>query len=164
MENSHLTPFPTLVYLNLYRNKITTISGRLFDGLNAVQYVSFETNNLQHVGHDLALPKAGLVFFDTNPCINLRASTPDQIEALRLDILINCTLVSPLEVALEHRQNLLTSLNGQVQNLIAKIDRLEQSESEWKAKYADLERRQYLSGKRVQCLEIQSGGKCGCGL
>jgi Leucine-rich repeat (LRR) protein len=164
VKNTHLAPFPNLVYLNLYRNKISTISGNLFDGLNSMQYVSFETNNVGQVGHDLALPKAGLVFFDTNPCINVRASTPDQIEALRFNLLINCTLIAPIEAALESRQNLLTSLKDQVQKLEAKLDRFEQIESEWMAKFADLERRQSLSGERLQCLEIQSDGKCGCAL
>ncbi|XP_037051538.1 leucine-rich repeat-containing G-protein coupled receptor 4-like [Bradysia coprophila] len=130
VKNAHLAPFPTLVYLNLYRNKISTISGNLFDGLDSLQYVSFESNDVRHVGHDLALPKDGLIFFDTNPCINVRASTPDQIEALRFNILINCTLIAPIEAALERRQNVLTSVNDRVGNLEARLDLLEQRESQ----------------------------------
>lgn len=162
INNAHLAPFPNLVSLNLYKNKISTISGNLFDGLNSMQYVSFETNDVRHVGHDLALPKAGLVFFDSNPCINVRASTPEQIEALRFNLLINCTLIAPIEAALGSRQNLLTSLNVQVQSLVARLNALERIESEWVSKFENLERKYSLSSERLQCLENQSGGKCAC--
>lgn len=129
VKNSHLAPFPNLVYLNLYTNKITSLDGSLFDGLNSMRYVSFERNNIRHVGHDLVLPKDGLIFFDANPCINVRASTPDQIAALRFNLLINCTLIEPIEAALGSRKNLLTDVSGQVKNLVQRLDILEPSHS-----------------------------------
>lgn len=125
VKNSHLAPFPDLVYLNLYTNKISTLDGDLFLGLKSMKYVSFERNNIVHVGHDLTLPRDGLVFFDANPCINMRAATRDEIEALRFNLLINCTLISPVETALENRPNLLTNLNEQVQSLEQRIKFLE---------------------------------------
>lgn len=130
VKNAHLAPFPNLVYLNLYTNKITSIDGSLFDGLNSMQYVSFERNNIRHVGHDLVLPKAGQIYFDANPCINMRASTPDQIEALRFNLLINCTLIAPIEAALGSCRNLQSSVNDQVQSLVVRLDSLEQSQSQ----------------------------------
>lgn len=132
VKNTHLTPFPNLVYLNLYTNKISSLDGNLLDGLPSLRYVSFERNRLTHVGHDLILPKDGLVFFDANPCINVRASTPDGIAALRFNLLINCTLIEPIEAALESRHNLLTDVSKQVQINVERLNMLYQSQYELK--------------------------------
>lgn len=132
VKNTHLAPFPNLVYLNLYTNKITSLDGDLLDGLKSLQYVSFERNNIVHVGHDLTLPKAGQVYFDANPCINVRAFTPDDIAALRFNLLINCTLIEPIENALENRRNLITNVNDRVQTLVERLDSLEHDQSKLK--------------------------------
>lgn len=162
VKNTHLVPFPNLVYFNLYMNQITTIDGNLFDGLNSVKYVSFERNYVRSVGHDLVLPKSGLVFFDNNPCINVRASTIDGIAALRFDLLINCTLLEPIETALKNRGNLVTDVSNQVQNVVNRVNSLESNQSELKNSVANLDI--LVTNLRNQVDRLSSDvSKCNCG-
>lgn len=127
IKNAHLAPFKkNLIYLNLYGSKITVLDDNLFDGLDLIQYVNFGANHIAHVGHDIVLPKVGSVFFNANPCINMRASTPENIAVLRFNLLINCTLIAPIEAALKSRQNLLFDKNDQVRSVANVISSLEE--------------------------------------
>jgi len=118
INNRHLIPFPNMQYIGLWRNKITSIDGDLFSGLDSMKLIDFGSNNLRHVGHDLNLPMDGLIYFDANPCINQVAFTPDEVPALKLNLLRNCPpTISQIEDSLERRQNLLTHIDGQVQAL-----------------------------------------------
>lgn len=82
-----------------------------------MQYINFGNNSIKHVGHDLILPNTGSIFFDGNPCTDFRASTPDQIVALRFTLLVSCPpTISQIENTLESRHNLLTNVNDKVIN------------------------------------------------
>ncbi|KAG4067376.1 hypothetical protein HA402_015812 [Bradysia odoriphaga] len=133
ISNQHLAPFPYLQFLLLHTNKITSIDGNLFSGMNSIKRIDFRYNNIRHVGHDLNLPIGGEVLFGANTCIDQDATTPTAIASLTLNLLRNCPpTISQIEESLENRQNLLTHVDSQVQmlrneqiNLLARIENLE---------------------------------------
>ncbi|XP_037040529.1 uncharacterized protein LOC119077420 [Bradysia coprophila] len=133
VNNEHLAPFPYLQLLELYMNKITSISGNLFSGMNSMRLISFNNNNIRHVGHDLNLPINGQVEFSANTCIDQYAYTPTAVASLTLNLLRNCPpTISQIEESLENRHNLLTRVDSQVQvlrneqiDLLARIENLE---------------------------------------
>ncbi|KAG4072729.1 hypothetical protein HA402_001841 [Bradysia odoriphaga] len=61
IQNRHLAPFPNLTNLSLQRNKLTSVDGGLFSGINSMRWISFAANSIRHVGHDLDLPLGGSV-------------------------------------------------------------------------------------------------------
>ncbi|XP_037047386.1 uncharacterized protein LOC119082112 isoform X2 [Bradysia coprophila] len=118
IQNRHLAPFPNLEYLWLAGNNFTLVDGSLFSGLNSMRLISFNSNSIRHVGHDLNLPLNGDVRFSANSCISETAATPDAVAALKLNLLRNCPpTISQIEDSLETRPNLLTYTYGQVQSL-----------------------------------------------
>ncbi|XP_037047437.1 uncharacterized protein LOC119082142 [Bradysia coprophila] len=133
VNNEHLAPFPYLQFLGLATNKITSISGSLFSGMNSMRLISFSFNNIRHVGHDLNLPINGVSLFSANTCIDQYATTPAEVASLTLNLLRNCPpTISQIEESLENRQNLLTRVDSQVRvlrneqiDLVARIENLE---------------------------------------
>lgn len=125
ISNRHLAPFPNLQYLTLLRNKITTIDGDLFDGINVMKHISFTSNNIRNVGHDLNLPTDGAIFFTETQCISQTATSPDAVASLKLNLLRNCPpTISQIERSLEQRQNLLTSIDRQVQSVTKNVNEI----------------------------------------
>lgn len=128
VSNNHLIPFPNLMRVNLNSNKIAQLESNLFNGLESIRYIDFIDNKIKHIGHDFILPDSGEIYFNSNPCIDRGAITPDQIASLRHSLLVNCPpSISQIEVTLESRPNLITKMNRQVQSLDMRTDCLEQS-------------------------------------
>lgn len=122
VNQTHLQPFPNLEYLDLYTNNITMLGSNLLSGLQSMRRLSVASNNIQHVGHDFILPNNGFAYFESNPCINITALTPEAMETLRFDLLKNCPpTISQIEETLESRKNLLTNLDKRVQYLANEV-------------------------------------------
>lgn len=131
ISNHHLAPFPHLEILNLHTNRITSLDSNLLSGLETMKSISFWANDIKHVGHDFVLPSTGEIFFNSNPCIDRQATTPNEITALRFNLLVNCPpTISQIEATLESRPNLLTTVNDQLQSLGNRTDYIEQNNSE----------------------------------
>ncbi len=140
INNSHLIPFPQLQYLSLWKNRLTSLDGNLFSGLDSIKYINFEFNKIKHVGHDLVLPNSGEINFYGNVCINILASNPDEIAWLRFLLTVYCPpTILHIENSLESRTNLLTHVN-------LKVHILEQNNSQ-------IEQRLRLLAQRVASLE-----------
>lgn len=82
ISNRHLKPLELLERLNLHSNKITEIESNLFDGLN-LKSVSFNHNHIRHVGNDIQLPTTTILFFSSNPCVNMNAYVPTDVAKLQ---------------------------------------------------------------------------------
>lgn len=125
ISKRHLMPFPSLQYLSLEKNRIDSLDGNLFSGMNSLRRIDFDNNYIRHVGHDLYLPTGGSIYFYNNPCISQAATTPDQVASLKLNLLRNCPpTISQIEMTLESRPNLLTNVVGQVKSLINTTDEI----------------------------------------
>lgn len=96
---NNLKQFPNLKALSLARNKLVTIDSDLFKFTPYIKWISFSNNLIEDVGANLLKGLADLQFvsFEENPCVNLRASGPIEIEKLTLK-LAGCARVSTTTV------------------------------------------------------------------
>jgi hypothetical protein len=88
----HLEPFVDLVYFRAWRNNLVSIDGDLFHHNTKLQYIDFDGNLLEHVGYNLLgeLRWLQTVDFNSNPCINVAATTPLAISNLNQQLPISC--------------------------------------------------------------------------
>lgn len=79
-----LKPFPNLLEISLHTNQFTTLDGNLFQNTKKLRYINFGDNQLIKVGPGLLANLVDLRFayFHSNPCINIEATSPEQIPAL----------------------------------------------------------------------------------
>lgn len=91
-----LRPFPGLMYLNIDSNKIVSLDGNLFQFTPRLLYIDFEGNFLYHVGIGIfsGLNYLQTVNFKANPCINLLADAPHEIQQLNQQLPIKCPPLS----------------------------------------------------------------------
>jgi len=126
ITNNHLRPFPNLEYLRVLLNNITVLDTNLFSNMTSVRYIDFDSNNLRHVGHDIDLPDTGYLYFQSNPCIDERATTAGEIANVKLDLLRGCPpTISQIEDTLESRPNLITESQIRILELEARVALLE---------------------------------------
>lgn len=126
VSNNHLIPFPKLEFLDLQENFIDSLDGNLFTGLTSLKFISFNFNEVKHIGHDINLPDTGSISFESNPCINQTAITPAEIVTLKHSLLVNCPpTISQIEDALESRQNFITDLKIDTLELQERVRELE---------------------------------------
>lgn len=90
VNNSHLIPLQSLQTLGLANNRLTTLDSSLFSGMTSLSYISFANNNIRHIGHDISLPDGGSIYFNSNDCISDFATTPAEVDSLRLELLRQC--------------------------------------------------------------------------
>lgn len=92
-----LKPFPNLLSLALARNMFTSLPGDLFQYTPKLAYLDFDNNQIQHEGVNLLKHLKDLKYgrFRNNPCINFYASTPTEVETLKLK-LVACPLIDPV--------------------------------------------------------------------
>ncbi|KAJ6649455.1 Protein slit [Pseudolycoriella hygida] len=111
VSRRHLAPFPRLNMLWLLQNRITSIDGDLFAGMTSLEAVSFETNNITHVGHELNLPIDGVVRLG-GPCLRFAdARTPDDVARLKLRLLDDCPpTISQIADSMRNQQNFLGNI------------------------------------------------------
>lgn len=118
INNKHLKQFPNLQLFSIWKNRITSIDSNLFDGLTSLKFISFDSNDLRHIGHDINIPSNGDMRFAHNPCIDQWANTPGQILNLKLNLLRYCPpKIAQIEETLKNRP-FLTNVDGRVNNLI----------------------------------------------
>lgn len=92
IDSSIYKPFSKLLRIELGQNKIETVDGNLFQHTHKLREIYFGLNKLKYVGHGLLTGLTDLVVaeFLSNPCINIRANTTQQIQELNLQLPIRC--------------------------------------------------------------------------
>lgn len=88
-----LKPFPELQFFAVWMNRLTAIDGDLFQFTPKVQYIDFDSNLIERIGQDFFtyLEDLKIADFSLNPCVDSYANTPETLEALKWDLLENCT-------------------------------------------------------------------------
>lgn len=71
-------------------NRISSIDGDLFDGLDLLRLIDFDDNDMRHVRHNLNIPINSETHFHRMPCIDQYAMTPDEVASLKLNLLRYC--------------------------------------------------------------------------
>lgn len=86
-----LIAFPNLADFTIWISPLTYIEGNLFNYTPRLRHVGFFANSLRYVGDGLLdnLMELSRADFRSNPCIDMLADTPQQIELLKLQ-LRNC--------------------------------------------------------------------------
>lgn len=97
--SSTFRPFPNLLSINVGDNQLVTLPGDLFQYTRKLKGIYFYINLLAHVGHGLFTGLSNLTeaVFTANPCINAFAVTPEQIQALNLQLPISCPPLNSTE-------------------------------------------------------------------
>lgn len=92
VDANDFKPFPELQLISLRQNLLVSLDGDLFKFNPKLRFISFRENLLQNVGHDLLtnLTSLAQAAFSNNPCINVFATNPHAIEALNLQLPIDC--------------------------------------------------------------------------
>lgn len=87
-----LEQFPNMIMLNLEHNSLVSLDGDLFKHSRKLQWIALSDNLLQHAGHGLLddLDDLETAHFESNPCINFYAGTPERIQELRTQLAIRC--------------------------------------------------------------------------
>jgi hypothetical protein len=90
---SDLQPFPELVYFSVAGNRIVSLDSDLFIHNSKLVTINFGDNHLQIVGANLLGHLIGLTTADFrgNPCIDVVASSPEEITDLNLELPVSCT-------------------------------------------------------------------------
>lgn len=91
-------PFPNLQQLAFYTNRLTNLDGDLFKYIQGISWIQFSSNHIENVGTGLldGLRNLTGVSFNGNSCINMSATTPAQINDLKLRLIDQCP---PLDTA-----------------------------------------------------------------
>lgn len=92
IDSSTFKPFPDLILISLNLNKLVTLNGDLFQHTRKLQQFHVYKNLLKHVEDNLlaGLTDLSAVQFQLNPCIDVYAGTPQQIQELELQLPIQC--------------------------------------------------------------------------
>lgn len=117
ISNKDLISHGKLEYLNLEKNKITSLDSDLFDGLLNLKAIFFSDNNIMHIGHNIQYPTTD-VNLKHNTCIDDSYDYESIDRRLKLTALQKCPpKISQIEKVLEIRKNWLTSLRDRVEVL-----------------------------------------------
>lgn len=84
--------FPALQEIQFYNNRLVSLDGDLFRNTPKLIFIRFDYNHLEHVGFGLldGLNNLTYAYFNGNPCIDMRATTPDAIQDLKLKLIDQC--------------------------------------------------------------------------
>lgn len=153
ISNHHLLPFPRLVNLHLFKNRITYLESNLFSGLNSLKYVSFADNYINNVGLEINFPSTGEIYFQHNECIDMNAITASQITSLRFNLMLKCSpTISKIETILEGRFN-LANITNEVGRLTTVTDTLAIDNNEMDVAVSSLKRKNLELETRIAMLE-----------
>lgn len=119
ISNDNLLQFPNLEYLKFSWNEVTSLNSNLFSGLKSLKSIDLSNNEIVHVGHDFALPDNATVNFESNPCIDMSASTPKEITMLKLHLRVYC---SPKISQMEAIQSNLKEKSIQLERRVASLE------------------------------------------
>lgn len=92
ITTDELEEFPNLRRIRLSINRIQYLEGDLFQRAQQLTLIELDNNAIQNVGYDLLtnLRQLDRVTFQQNPCINVVASSPQEIQALNVQLLQLC--------------------------------------------------------------------------
>lgn len=87
-----LQPFPDLLVFAAFYNKLESVDGDLFKHNPKLQRVYFHSEKIQSVGDGLLsnLNELISVNFESNPCIDTYAATPEQVEEIKSELVTKC--------------------------------------------------------------------------
>lgn len=118
IDSSTFKPFPSLLFISLGNNKLISLDGDLLQHSRKLREIEFHGNLLEHVGHDLLTGLTDLTYadFESNPCINIRANTPEAIQELNRQLPIKCPLNPIIECP-------TTCMIDEIMDRIAELER-----------------------------------------
>lgn len=92
IDSSTFASIPNLLSIHLFRNKLVTLDGDVFQNTRKLQRIYLQSNLLEHVGYDLLTGRTDLTYadFSSNPCIDVVATSSLQIQELSRQLLIQC--------------------------------------------------------------------------
>lgn len=92
IDSSTLKPFPNILLIGLGGNNLVTIDGDLFQYTRWLRLIWININKLEHIGHDLLTGLSDLRYanFQLNSCIDVIASTSQQVQELNRQLPIKC--------------------------------------------------------------------------
>lgn len=96
ISSADLRPWPNLVLFWSDRNPIESLDEDLFQNSPKLHQIGIVANSIKNVGRNLFsnLNELTSVYFDGNPCIDIIAETPEEIENLKTQLITSCP---PLE-------------------------------------------------------------------
>jgi len=97
IDSSTFQPFPDLELVDIGHNKLVSLDGNLFQHSPRLRVIWFNNNLLQNVGQGFltGLTNLTMANFGENPCINVWAGTPEEIEDFRIQLPIQCPPLDP---------------------------------------------------------------------
>lgn len=94
ISSADLQPFPYLIHLTLWDNKIQVLDGDLFKFTPNIQLIDFDNNQLIHIGLNILNPLWNLrtAHFSGNNCISrsVASATPSDIASFKLELSTKC--------------------------------------------------------------------------
>lgn len=92
-----LRPWPNLAVLSFRNNLLTSLEGDLFQHSLQLEFLRLDDNEITNVGHGLldGLSKLSWLSIRNNPCINVEARTPQQIQEVINQLRENCPPLAP---------------------------------------------------------------------
>lgn len=135
-DSSIFGQYKNLVRIALSRNKIVTLEGDLRQHTPKLKEFYLERNLLEHVGVDLLTGLTYLTnaYFNGNPCIDMTAYTPQQMEELKIQLSIRCPPLSAtpdpptttISTTTESKEcSIRCTLNEEVDEMKNRIEELE---------------------------------------
>jgi Leucine-rich repeat (LRR) protein len=132
ISSDDLLPFPELIHLTLWDNKIQTLEDDLFSRTPNLQHIDFDNNQLLHVGRNTLehLPNLTNAFFTNNVCISKSVSAQSSIASLKYELSTKCppTLEMFLADVLNReyfREKVNEIVSNKTASLVDRVDLLE---------------------------------------
>lgn len=87
-----LLPFPALVHLTLWDNKIQVLGEDIFSRTPNLQHIDFDNNQLIHTARNVLDPLENLIiaFFANNVCISKNVSSNAAVASLKFELAQKC--------------------------------------------------------------------------
>lgn len=84
--------FPQLQLLSIHYNKLTSLDGDFFKYNPMISWIYFKSNQLRNIGYGLldGLSNLTSANFGLNPCITFQATTPTEIQELKIKLRDQC--------------------------------------------------------------------------
>lgn len=152
-----LKQFPNLLLFGAERNKLVSLDGNLFKHTPLLRWISFQSNQIQHVGQNLVEGLINLeeLNFANNPCVDVNAVDRTAILSLNDELPIFCPSLAS------------TTTESLQECPIACLERIESSEikvSEQNSTINELTERLTDLEKKVREITSSAGSPCSFGL
>lgn len=92
ISSDDLKPFTQLLAFEVYLGNLVSLDGNLFQHNINLQYISFSSNKIEHIGHNLlgGLNQLQMADFSRNICVSMYASGSEEIRELKEQLPILC--------------------------------------------------------------------------